>query len=107
MGMMCDVDNIINQTLDELGLPEAVRRLTNCSNPQVRVFLEGEEISQKSLKELKEGYYLYKYEGQTFNAPPRRTRKEILEIINEAKKDVYLTVADFSFVSIYKSGGQS
>jgi len=67
----------------------------------MKVTLEGKETKPENLEE---GFYLYKFEGQLSDAVPRRTRKEILKIIESADRNIELTNANLPFIKIYKTG---
>jgi len=70
----------------------------------ITVTLDGRRIAPE---QLPDSFYLYRHPKQLGDATPRRTRDEILRIIETSKEDIELSHADMPFAKIYKTGGDS
>jgi len=66
----------------------------------MRVFVDDIEVKPE---ELDAGFYMVRLEQHKIHSVPRLEREKVLEIIKNAKENIYLTPADFPFIYLYKN----
>jgi len=66
----------------------------------MKVFVDNIEVKPE---ELDADFYMVRLGQHRISSVPRQKREKVLEIIKNAKQDVYLTPADFPFIYLYKN----